>query len=162
MSGEQFSAEYLPLRDSLYRVAYYILEDSEHASDMVQDLYLRLWDRRDALVSVRNPRAYCITLLRNMCIDHIRRSSQKGLDLSKAEDKASEGGSDSRMETAEELERVKKAIQALSPRERMVLEMKVFQQLSYEEIQRETSLGALLLRVTLSNARRKIRKAIQQ
>ena len=42
----------------------------------------------------------------------------------------------------------------------MVLRMKVFEDLSYEEIQERTGIGYLSLRVLLSNARRKVRTAI--
>ena len=50
----------------------------------------------------------------------------------------------------------------LSESERTVLMMKVFDDLSYEQIQKRTGLSYLSLRVHLSNARRKIRKSIDK
>ena len=76
MGPEEFSRTYLPLRDAAYRVALHLLESSDDAMDAVQDLYIRLWERRDALDAVRNPGAYCITLTRNICIDRIRSASK--------------------------------------------------------------------------------------
>ena len=76
MGPEEFSRTYLPLRDATYRVALHLLESSDDAMDAVQDLYIRLWERRDALDAVRNPGAYCITLVRNICIDRIRSAAK--------------------------------------------------------------------------------------
>ena len=121
MSTEEFTELYLPLRGALYRVAFFILESEDDAMDAVQDLYLKLLSSPDALETVRNPKAYCITLMRNICLDRVRKASR-------------------RPET-----------------ERTVLRMKVFEDLSYDEIQKRTGIGYLSLRVLLSNARRKLR-----
>lgn len=55
-----------------------------------------------------------------------------------------------------------KQMSTLSENERTVLKMKVFDDLSYEEIQKKTGLSYLSMRVHLSNARRKIKKAIER
>ena len=76
MNSETFRIKYLSLADTLYRVAFYILEQECEAKDAVQDLYLKLWQKKDELDGVSAPKAYCITLLKNLCIDRIRRSSR--------------------------------------------------------------------------------------
>ena len=40
----------------------------------MQELFLRLWNGRDALDGIRNPAGYGIRVLRNLCLDRIRRS----------------------------------------------------------------------------------------
>ena len=72
MTAGEFKEKYLPLGEPLYRVAFYMLESGADAEDAVQDLFVRLWSSRDSLDSVRNPKAYCITMLRNICIDRMR------------------------------------------------------------------------------------------
>ena len=58
-------ATWLPLENGFYRVALYMLEDAADAADAVQDLYIRLWTSRDKLDSIRQPKAYGLTMLKN-------------------------------------------------------------------------------------------------
>ena len=67
---------------------------------------------------------------------------------------------DERMSGRQRIEAIKAKMEQLPEKERMVLRMKVFEDLSYEEIQERTGIGYLSLRVLLSNARRKVRTAI--
>ena len=64
------------------------------------------------------------------------------------------------MSGRQRIDAIKAKMEQLPEKERMVLRMKVFEDLSYEEIQERTGIGYLSLRVLLSNARRKVRTAI--
>ena len=68
-----FSNIWIPLADRFYRVAYYLLESEEDAEDALQELYLKLWAARSGLSGVQNPPAYGISMLKNICIDRIRK-----------------------------------------------------------------------------------------
>lgn len=76
MTDELFSRTFLPLQESLYKVAYHLLRSEQAAEDAVQELYLKLWRGRESLGIVNNPKAYCITVLRNLCLDIIRRNAR--------------------------------------------------------------------------------------
>ena len=159
MTAEEFKSVYLTLGENFYRVAFYILESEADAEDAVQDLYLKLWNSRDTLDAVHNPKAYGITLLRNICIDRLRKAeTSRGEELSESLPAAED--SDSGIYTREQFDRVMKAAESLSEGEREILRMRVFEELSYEEIAERTGRSGLTLRVLLSNARRKIRKAL--
>ena len=157
MTGEKFKSDYLPLQEDLYRVAYYILESSSDAEDAVQDLYLRLWSAADALDPINNPKAYCIRLLRNICIDRLRTKKPQGGDCL-PEIAAGDALPDERLGERQQIEAIVKRMSTLSDNERTVLKMKVFDNLDYEEIRKLTGLSHISVRVHLSNARRKIRK----
>ena len=73
MTDARFNTVWIPLQERFYRVAFYLLEDRADALDAVQDLYVKLWKMRDSLDLVRNPGAYGALLMRNLCIDRIRR-----------------------------------------------------------------------------------------
>lgn len=161
MTPERFTQDYLPLKDDLYKVAFYILESGVDAEDAVQDLYLKLWDAGDALDTIRAPKAYCISLLRNICIDRLRRYRPEGEEKI-PQQAADDSLQDERMSERQKIEAAIKQMSSLSDSERIVLKLKVFDDLSYEEIQKRTGLSQLSMRVHLSNARRKIRKAIER
>lgn len=156
MSTEEFTELYLTLRGALYRVAFFILESEDDAMDAVQDLYLKLLSSPDALETVRNPKAYCITLMRNICLDRVRKASRRP-ETEVMEAVSDESPADERMSDRQRIKDICQKLSSLPERERTVLRMKVFEDLSYDEIQKRTGIGYLSLRVLLSNARRKLR-----
>lgn len=159
MTAEAFRRDYLPLRDDMYRLAYYILESGQDAEDAVQDLYLKLWSSGNALDSVRNPKPYCISLMRNICIDRLRKSKPERTDnLPQAV--SDETPQDERLDGRQQVEAILGRISRLPEKERTVLRMRVFDGLDYKEIQERTGLSYLNLRVLLSNARRKIKTSL--
>ena len=157
MTAGQFTDTFLPLKDSLYRVAYYILESTQDAEDALQDLYVRLWNARDTLDGVLNPKAYCITMMKNECIDRIRRAQLTLVASEQAESLAADGDALRTLEEREQLEQVMKSMALLTENERNVLRMRVMDDMTYEEIAARTGMNNLTLRVLMSRARRKIR-----
>ncbi|MGM9791695.1 MAG: RNA polymerase sigma factor [Candidatus Cryptobacteroides sp.] len=157
MNSETFKIKYLSLADTLYRVAFYILEQECDAKDAVQDLYLKLWQNRDELDGVSAPKAYCITLLKNMCIDRIRKSNRinYGAVLPQIDD---EGRDETRMQDRERLESVVKGMDELPEKQKEVLLMRTVEELGYEEISRRTGMNQIMLRVLVSKARKSLKR----
>ena len=155
MTSAQFHTVWLPLQGQFYRIAFYILENEADAKDAVQDLYLKLWRLRDSLDLVRNHAAYGALMLRNICIDRIRRKHQYGL---LEESVAEEPPPDMELEEREQLHTVNEAIESLPPGQQKLLRMRVIDGLSYEEISKQTGLGQLNIRVQVSQARKKLKR----
>lgn len=159
MTNAVFQTEYLALAETFYRVAFFILEDAAEAEDAVQELYLKLWDRRDVLDGIRSPKGYGITLLRNLCLDRIRRCRAVESPAALPEPELP-GGQDESIDQKERLAKVLAAIKSLPDRQREVLTLRTLDGLSYEEISRRTGINPLTLRVLLSQARRKLKNVI--
>ena len=159
MTSERFQQEYLALADSLWQVAWYILEDAAEAEDAVQELFLRLWRGKDALDGIRSPKGYAIRVLRNLCLDRIRQS-RKMLPAEDLPEAAQPARQDDAVDERERLAKVLDAIKSLPERQREVLTLRTLDGLSYEEIAERTGMNQLTLRVVLSQARRKIRNVI--
>lgn len=159
MTPESLTETYRSLSDGLYRMAYYILESQSDAQDAVQDLFIKLWSTRDQLDTVLNLKAYCTTLMKNLCIDRLRRESKvqsTELTFDMAETRQIEDD----IMAKEKLQRVMAAIEKLPARQRDVMRMYVFEEKSYDEIAHITGLSNLTLRVLLSNARKSLRNEI--
>ncbi len=72
MSSELFKKEILPLRHQLFRVSLKMLDDSEDAEDAVQEVLLKLWSKRDTLITCDNPAAFATTVTKNHCLDKLK------------------------------------------------------------------------------------------
>ena len=140
MTEAGFHTVWIPLQERFYRVAFYILEDRADALDAVQDLYMKLWKIRDSLDLVRNPGAYGALLMRNLCIDRIRKEPP-----------------DEELIRKESLDSLLQAMDTLPDSQRKLMHLHVLQGRSYEEIAAETGLSPLNIRVQVSLARKKLK-----
>ena len=162
MTDEFFSQTFLPLQEPLYRVAYHLLKSEQAAEDAVQELYLKLWRDREGLGNLNNPKAYCITVLRNLCLDSIRRNARcDGQSIDDEEGPPGQFSQENSLDAKQRLQQVQLALSKLSEREALVLRLRTQEELSYEEISARTGINQLMLRVLLSNARKKIKNSLQ-
>ena len=159
MTPDVLTESFKSLSDGLYRVAYYILESQTDAEDAVQDLFIKLWNSREQLDTVLNLKAYCTTLMKNLCIDRLRKE-QRVQVMEPGPDMAEARRVDEDYDDREKLERVMAAIERLPARQRDVMKMYVFEEMSYDEIAEKTGMTNLTLRVLLSNARKSLRNQI--
>ena len=81
MDANEFKSLFIPYHAKLYRTAYSILRNVQDAEDIVQDAYLKLWNRRDELDAAVCREAYCVTLVKNLCMDFIRSSHSNYEDV---------------------------------------------------------------------------------
>ena len=159
MTESLFHKEYLPLAQTLYRIAYYMLESEAEAEDAVQEVYAKIWESRDGLEAISSPKAYCIRMLKNLCLDRIRRA-QFFSHPEELPDKLYAPGPDDTIDARTRLDKVLEAVKALPDRQRNVLVLRTVEGLSYEEISERTGMNYLTCRVMLSQARNKIKSRV--
>ncbi|MBR0052907.1 MAG: sigma-70 family RNA polymerase sigma factor [Bacteroidales bacterium] len=155
MTDARFHTVWIPLQERFYRVAFYLLEDRADALDAVQDLYVKLWKMRDTLDLVRNPGAYGALLVRNLCIDRIRRRSPRE---EFPDDLAGKDPPDEQLVAKETLGAVMQAMERLPDSQRKLMKLHLLRGLSYDEIAAETGLSPLNIRVQVSLARKKLKQ----
>ena len=160
MSAEEFKKQYLPYQEKLYRIAFRLLENSFDAEDIVQDAYVKLWNKRDDLNNIENKEAFCIIMVRNLCMDFLR-SNKKHITQSLT---GSETLNDNiplseQIDAKSDLEHVKYLVNFLPDQQKNVLILKHYDGYSLEEIEDITGLKNVHIRVLLSRARKKIRES---
>lgn len=153
-----FRKIWLPLADRFYRVAYHLLESRPDAEDAVQELYLKILSMHAKLVYVRDPAAYGITLLKNICIDRIRRRESRRAEQLEEFITADTSGPEKQMAEKDTLSRVMKEMERLPEKQAKVLRMRAVEGLEYDEIARRTGLSQVNIRVLISIARKTLKK----
>ena len=153
-----FRKIWLPLAERFYRVAYHLLESRPDAEDAVQELYLKILSMHGKLVYVREPAAYGITLLKNICIDKIRRRESRRTEQLEEFNAADASGPEKQMSEKDTLSRVMKEMERLPEKQAKVLRMRAVEGLEYDEIARRTGLSQVNIRVLISIARKTLKK----
>jgi len=74
---EAFKNLYYKYFPALIRFAYYRLHSAETASDLVQEVFLRVWIKRARLNPDKSIKAYLYKSLNNQIINHLKLSSSK-------------------------------------------------------------------------------------
>lgn len=159
MDAAEFKQQFLPYHHKLYRAAFRLTGNPQDAEDMVQEAYLKLWNKRNELAGVLNTEAYCVALVKNLCYDALRRmqpdeDSQPPDELNLPTDTniARE------VEQRDEANQVRRLIGRLPEQQKRVILLRDVNDCSFEEIERATGLNAINIRVLLSRARKKIRE----
>ena len=63
MVARDFKTSVLPISRKLLRFATHFLKDEELARDVVQDIFLKLWQKRETLGEVENIEAFAMKIL---------------------------------------------------------------------------------------------------
>ena len=155
-----FRKIWIPLADRFYRVAYHLLESRDDAEDAVQELYLKILSIPGKLVYVRDPASYGITLLKNICIDRIRRRESRRAEQLEDFMAADASGPERKMTEKDTLARVIKEMERLPEKQAKVLRMRALEGLEYDEIARRTGLSKVNIKVLISMARKTLKKSI--
>jgi RNA polymerase sigma-70 factor (family 1) len=158
MIARDFKTNILPVSKKLLRFATHFLKDEDEAKDAVQDVFLKLWQKRDELEKIENIEAYAMQMTRNRCLDVIR--TNRTVSISAETDrKMKEESVDVHLqvEYSESATQIKKLIDKLPDLQRTIMSMRDIEQLSYDEIAETTALQINAIRVNLSRARKKVR-----
>ena len=152
---------WMPCADRFYRAAYYMLESEQDAEDAVQELYMKLWSARSGLDGIRNPMAYGLSLLKNICIDRIRRREVRKMLRPDVGIHASEPPPDKRMADKDLLKLILEEVDRLPQRQAEVMRLVVLEDLGYEDISKRTGLSQVHIRVLVSAARKTLKQKIR-
>jgi RNA polymerase sigma-70 factor, ECF subfamily len=67
------------LYDPLTRYAYTFVQDHTIAEDIVQDVFVRIWEKHQAIITAPQVRPYLYRAVRNVCLNHL--GSKKKIQL---------------------------------------------------------------------------------
>lgn len=163
MDAENFKRKFLPFHRKLYHIAYRLLENEADAEDLVQDAYLKLWDKRHGLSIINNPEAFSITLVKNMCFDMLRSGkytmNRQSVEINHT---CQDILYTDNFDTQEDVKQVRSLIAGLPEQQQKIIVLRDLKECTYEEIEQLTGLSSINIRVLLSRARKKIREQFKQ
>ena len=157
MELKEFKITVLPLRAKLMGYARKLTDEPEDAEDAVQEVLLKLWNKRLELEQYRSIEAFAMTLTHNICIDmwRCKRNDNLSLDIVQA---ASPTGTPERLlEIKDEIRLMHEIIHSLPNLQRTIMQMKDIEGYETDEIAEITGCGPEAIRSNLSRARKKVR-----
>lgn len=163
MDAETFKQRFLPYHPKFYRIALALVESPEEAEDILQETYAKLWSKREELEEIKQPEAYAVTLIRNLCLDYLRsprsRSHREPLEQLSM---VNEENPERCLERRDQLRQVARLIQELPSNQRQVIRLRGMEDCSMEEIAEITGFSPTNVRTLLSRARKYIKDKLRK
>ena len=158
MNTKQFNDKILKLADNLYRFAKSILQDEYVAQDAVQDLNLKLWEKRDELDKIENITGFVLRSMRNLCLDKLRQKRVNQELLTNIEYQGADPYT--QLEKKDMATRATIFINRLPELQRTIIRLRDVEGMELDEIAEITTITENAVRVNLSRARQKIREQL--
>ncbi len=160
MNQQEFLVFIEPIKDKMYRLSVRLLVSKEAAQDAVQEVFVKLWNKRDTLKKYDTAHAFAMTVTKNHCLDQLKLKKNNNLRIVHSNYEDESKSLQKQLEAKNELEIVTEIIKDLSEQEQTLIQLRDIEQLEYEEIIEITGMKPTAIRVALSRARKKIRKEI--
>lgn len=146
----------------LYRVAYHLTGNAQDAEDLLQDLYLKLWQKRDDLPDETINDAYLATMMRNLFVDQRRlKHVDASAELKNEDGPPDEQSLDRQTDAKDEVQQMEGLISELPERDGKIIRMHMVEDRSYEEIERETGLSQGNIRIIVMRTKKKLKQQFQ-
>ena len=148
------------LRPKLYRFALAFTKRTDEAEDVVQEIGIKLWERRSGLDTLRSVEAYAMSAVRNRCLDYTRSPHNRMEELVEAHDTAHEQTPYQMVEQADMAAFVRRLIERLPEQQQTVIRLRDIEGYELDEISEITGINEGAVRTNLSRARQKMREEI--
>lgn len=151
MKTDSLTYSFLALRDKLHKSALGFLKNDEDARDALQDTFFNLW-RGKKVESEAEARNKLFAVLRNICIDRLRKPRISTLEESDAEKLEVQPDSFEDIGKYESL-----LTSGLTDIQRLIYNHITNDEMEYEEIAETLNMSIEAVRMNMSRARKKIR-----
>ena len=143
-------------------MAYQLTGNAQDAEDLLQDLYLKLWQKRDDLPDEAMKEAYLATMIRNLFIDQRRlKHVDASAELKNEDGPPDERSLDRQIDARDEVRQMEGLISELSERDGKIIQMHLVDDCSYEEIERDTGLSQGNIRIIVMRTKKKLKQQFQ-
>ena len=162
MTEKLFKDTVLPLNRKLLGFAKRFMSDIDEAKDVVQEIYIKLWNMRDDLDQYNSVEALAMRMTRNLCLDKIKLKKTVPLNNTLIKEEADNNGwmKEKEEEITIAVKRAKKIIETLDEPQRTIMQLRDMQSYDYEEIAQILNMNVNTIRVSLSRARKKVKEEL--
>lgn len=158
-----FTTLYTLYYPRLYRFVFFINQSPEDTEEILQEVFLKIWDKRESLLRIRSFEDYIFRMAKNKLFDLAKKNKAKVQMLHRLMPQQMQAGSDATDEvTYKEYHRVAmEAITHLPERKRTVFLMSVEEDMSLDEIASELKISRSAVKKNLYAAVRTVKEHLR-
>lgn len=160
--GQAFAELVERHQDWVFQLAYRFSRDRQDAEELAQEIFFRAWRRA---AGFRGEAAFATWLYRmavNVCLNHRQKAKSRPAPVSlESEPQAAQPEAGAALVAGEREARLRRAMDALPPRQRLALALASFQDKTYEEIAAAMAVSVASVESLLFRARRNLAAALE-
>ncbi len=154
---------FILLHSRLKQFAYSILKSNEEAEDLVSEVFIKIWERRDQLTAIESPLLYFYTTTKNFALNRLKK--QKRLQSQPVDEWLVQLNSvyfepEQLMMTEEIVRKIREAVNNLPPRCRLIFKLIKEDGLKYREVAELLSLSVKTVEAQMAIALRRLGKCM--
>lgn len=160
MSLEAFKTRVLPTKDKLYRFAFKLVGNSEEARDIVQEVFIKVWNKRSEMDKLDNMEAWCMRVTRNLALDKLKSQKRKLTDSLDGQMEISMGEHVTPYRSTElndAMKNISNYIMSLPEKQKQIIQLRDIEGYSYKEIGEILEIDLNQVKVNLFRARKSVR-----
>ena len=161
MSLEAFKTKVLPVKDKLYRFALKLVKSEPEAQDIVQEVLIKVWEKRNELDEVENMEAWCMRVTRNLSLDKLKSKHASKTSGMEEDFEISQGEKVTPYRSTEMkdiMENIGNLISSLPDKQKQVIQLRDVEGFSYKEIGDIMEIDMNQVKVNLFRARKAVRE----
>jgi RNA polymerase sigma-70 factor (ECF subfamily) len=143
-------------QDYLFRFAYFRIGNREDAEDILQDIFLKLFEKEFIIENDESMRMYLYRMVYNACIDWHRHKQQEPIPLEQVQ-----VTDDEEQALQEEYHRIWKMLSCLPPEQADVITMHLTDGLTFVEIAKVTETPETTIKSRFKSGIDKLRKRLK-
>ncbi|WP_109831864.1 RNA polymerase sigma-70 factor [Reichenbachiella versicolor] len=145
----------------LMRIAYSLTQNREVSEELVQDVFVSLWNGRANLNEDTSFNGYLNQAVKNRCYTYFRRKSDFDIvDIDDAPHSDISIMSDCNLEASDLAQSIRVAISSLPEKTRVVFQMSREHELSYDQIAEELNISSKTVEYHMTNALKLLRESL--
>jgi RNA polymerase sigma-70 factor (ECF subfamily) len=150
----------------LHYFAFALVKTKEAAEEIVEDVFIRLWNQRSSITEINNLRIYLYTATKNTALNYLSKKARESIvepfdniDIALQETGVSP---EQIMITAETYQRIKQAVEALPPRCKMIFKLIREDGLRYKEVSEILNISINTIDAQMAIAVQRIADAVRR
>src|SRR5215467_12297511 len=162
LAGDMSAFDELMIRyeRQIYRVCYRFVENREDAMDLAQEVFIKAFEHLPSFRRESSLKTWLYRIAMNHCINHVKKNAREFVEVTEFTGSV-RPSIQSELEQTEQREQFRRLVKYLPPKQKAILEMRINQELSYEEIANMSGRSVSTIKASVFFALEKLRKLIK-
>lgn len=141
----------------IYRLCYRFTNNPDDARDLAQDVFVKAFEHLASFRRESSLKTWLYRIATNHCINHVKSNSKEFVEVTENTGQV-RATIQHELEAEEQRLQFRRLVQMLPPKQRGILELRIQEQLSYEEIARMSNRSVSTIKASVFFALEKLRK----
>jgi len=156
-----FNELYNSFREPAIRFCNSILKDTEESENIIQEVFIKIWNRRETINPELNFTSYLFTIIKNRVFDHLKEVKKNEFLKDKFWEKILEYKAVDNEIKEERFSKIKEAVEGLSEKRKVIIKLNYDEGKSYDEIAQQLNISKNTVKNQLVKAKQVIREQLK-